>query len=50
MLRTAFHPKTDGQSEMTIQMLEDILRACVLALKGSWEQHLLLVEFAYNNN
>ena len=31
-------------------MLEDILRACALDLKGSWEEHLPLVEFAYNNN
>ena len=31
-------------------MLEDMLRACVLDHKGSWEEHLPLVEFAYNNN
>ena len=35
---------------MTIQVLEDMLRACVLDLKGSWEEHLPLVEFAYNNS
>ena len=35
--------------ERTIQILEDMLRACVLDLKGSWEEHLPLVEFAYNN-
>ena len=46
----AFHPQTDGQSERTIQELEDMLRACVLDQKGSWEEHLPLVEFAYNNN
>ena len=46
----AFHPQTDGQSERTIQILEDMLRACVLDLKGSWEKHLPLVEFAYNNS
>ena len=45
----AFHPQTDGQSERTIQILEDMLRACVLDLKGSWANHLCLVEFAYNN-
>ena len=49
-LSTAFHPQTNGQSERTIQILEDMLRACVLDLKGSWEEHLPLVEFAYNNN
>ena len=35
MMNTTFHPQTDGQSEMTIQVLEDMLRACVLDLKGS---------------
>ena len=48
-MSTVFHPQTDGQSERTIQILEDMLRECVLDLKGSWEEHLLLVEFAYNN-
>ena len=50
MMSTSFHPQTDGQSERTIQVLEDILRACVLDHKGSWEKHLPLVEFAYNNS
>ena len=50
MMSTAFHPQTDGQSERTIQILEDMLRACVLDLKGSWDEHLPLVEFAYNNS
>ncbi|GKV11337.1 hypothetical protein SLEP1_g22601 [Rubroshorea leprosula] len=47
---TAFHPQTDGQSEKTIQILEDKLRACVLDWKGSWDQHLSMAEFAYNNS
>ncbi|KAH0672805.1 hypothetical protein KY290_025037 [Solanum tuberosum] len=47
---TAFHPQTDGQAERTIQTLEDMLRACVLELKGSWDDHLPLIEFAYNNS
>ena len=49
-MSTAFHPQTDGQLERTIQVLEDMLRACVLDLKGSWEEHLPIVEFAYNNS
>ena len=50
ILSTAFHPYTDGQSERFIQVLEDMLRACVLYHKGSWEEHLPLVEFAYNKS
>ena len=49
-MSTAFHPQTDGQSKRTIQVLEDMLRACILDQKCSWEEHLLLVEFAYNNS
>ncbi|GJQ89497.1 ty3-gypsy retrotransposon protein [Tanacetum coccineum] len=49
-MSTAYHPQTDGQSERTIQTLEDMLRACVLDFEGSWDVHLLLVEFSYNNN
>ena len=47
---TAFHPQTDGQSERTIQTLEDMLRACVMEFKGSWDNYLALIEFAYNNS
>ena len=50
MMSTAFHPQTDGQSERTIQVLEDMLRACVLDHKGNWEEQLSFVEFAYNNS
>ena len=50
MMSTAFHPQIDDQSERTIQVLENMLRACVLDLKGSWEEYLPLVEFAYNNS
>jgi hypothetical protein len=49
-LHVDFHPQTDGQSEQTIQTLEDILRTYVLSWKGSWEDHLALTEFAYNNS
>ncbi|GJQ98670.1 putative reverse transcriptase domain-containing protein [Tanacetum coccineum] len=46
---TAYHPLTDGQSERTIQTLEDMLRACVINFGGSWDTHLPLAEFSYNN-
>ena len=42
--------KIDGQSERTIQTLEDMLRAYVLDFEGSWDQHLSLIEFVYNNS
>jgi len=47
---SAYHPQTDGQSERTIQILEDMLRLCVLDFKGNWIQFLPLIEFAYNNS
>lgn len=50
LLSTAYHPQTDGQSERTIQTLEDMLRACVLDFGGSWDKYLPLVEFSYNNS
>ncbi|GKE82217.1 putative reverse transcriptase domain-containing protein [Tanacetum coccineum] len=49
-MSTAYHPQTDGQSERTIQTLEDMFRACVLDFRGSWDVHLPLVEFSYNNS
>ncbi|KAJ0752560.1 putative nucleotidyltransferase, Ribonuclease H [Helianthus annuus] len=49
-MSTAYHPQTDGQSERTIQTLEDMLRACVIDFGNGWEKHLPLVEFSYNNS
>ena len=49
-LSTAYHPQTDGQSKRTIQTLEDMLRSCVIDFGGSWDSHLPLEEFAYNNS
>ncbi|GJS60556.1 putative reverse transcriptase domain-containing protein [Tanacetum coccineum] len=46
----AYHLQTDGQSERTIQTLEDMLRACVIDFGKGWDRHLPLVEFSYNNN
>ncbi|GJY58712.1 ribonuclease H-like domain-containing protein, partial [Tanacetum coccineum] len=46
----AYHPETDGQSERTIQILEDMLRACVIDFGKGWERHLPLVKFSYNNS
>jgi len=45
-----FHPQMDGQMERVNQVLEDMLRACIIDFQGSWEDHLPLVEFAYNNS
>ncbi|KAD3640187.1 hypothetical protein E3N88_29410 [Mikania micrantha] len=39
-----------GQTERTIQTLEDMLRACVIDFGGNWDDHLPLVEFSYNNS
>ncbi|KAL0544273.1 hypothetical protein IC582_019386 [Cucumis melo] len=47
---TAFHPQTDGQTERLNQVLENMLRACALEFPGSWDSHLHLMEFAYNNS
>ncbi|GKC30505.1 putative reverse transcriptase domain-containing protein [Tanacetum coccineum] len=49
-LSTAYHPQIDGQSERTIQTLEDMLRACVIEFGNGWDRHLPLVEFSYNNS
>ncbi|KAL4282270.1 hypothetical protein GQ457_03G027210 [Hibiscus cannabinus] len=49
-LSTAFHPQSDGQSERVIQILEDMLRACVIDFHRSWEKSIPLIEFAYNNS
>ncbi|XP_057520821.1 uncharacterized protein LOC130801077 [Amaranthus tricolor] len=49
-MSTAFHPATDGQTEWTIQTLEDMLRACVLDFGGSWDDNLDMIKFSYNNS
>ncbi|GKF39385.1 putative reverse transcriptase domain-containing protein [Tanacetum coccineum] len=43
-----YHSQTDGQSERTIQTLENMLRACVIEFGKGWVNHLPLVEFSYN--
>ncbi|GKE72420.1 putative reverse transcriptase domain-containing protein [Tanacetum coccineum] len=47
-MSTTYHPETDGQSERTIQTLEDMLRACVIDFGSDWDKHLPLDEFSYN--
>ncbi|GJX09494.1 putative reverse transcriptase domain, ribonuclease H-like domain, aspartic peptidase domain protein [Tanacetum coccineum] len=49
-MSTAYHPQTNGQSERTIQRLEDMLRACVIDFGSSWDRHLPLVKFSHNNS
>ncbi|GJZ17257.1 putative reverse transcriptase domain-containing protein [Tanacetum coccineum] len=49
-MSTAYRPQTDGQSERIIQTLEDMLSACVIDFRSSWDRHLPLVEFSYNNS
>nr|GEW32882.1 putative reverse transcriptase domain-containing protein [Tanacetum cinerariifolium] len=49
-MSTVYHPQTDVQSERTIQTLEDMLHACVIDFKSSWDRHFPLVEFSYNNS
>ncbi|GJS11912.1 putative reverse transcriptase domain-containing protein [Tanacetum coccineum] len=49
-ISTAYHPQTDGQSERTIQTLEDMLRACVIDFGNGWVRYFPLVEFSYNNS
>ena len=48
-MSTAFHPQSDGQSERTIQTLEEMLRACVIEFQDTWDKYVALIEFAYNN-
>jgi transposase InsO family protein len=45
-----YHVQTDGQTERTNQVLEDMLRACALKHGGSWDKCLPYAEFSYNNN
>nr|GFC37439.1 putative reverse transcriptase domain-containing protein [Tanacetum cinerariifolium] len=49
-MSTAYHPETDGQSERTIQTLEDMLRACAIDFGKGWVNHLPLIKFSYNNS
>lgn len=46
---TSFHFHTNDQSNIVIQVLEDMFRSCVNEFEGSWERHLPLIEFVYNN-
>jgi transposase InsO family protein len=47
---SAYHPQTDGQTERVNQILEDMLRACVIHYGKDWDKCLSLAEFSYNNS
>jgi hypothetical protein len=47
---SAYHPQTSGQTERVNQILEDMLRACVLEFPHKWDDYLPLAEFSYNNS
>jgi transposase InsO family protein len=47
---SAYHPQTDGQTERVNQILEDMLRACIIHYGTNWDKCLTLAEFSYNNN
>ena len=47
---STYHPQTSGQTERVNQILEDLLGACVISSKGSWEKWLTLAEFSHNNS
>jgi hypothetical protein len=47
---TAYHPQTGGQTKRTNQIPEDMLHACALDFGGSWDEHLPLAKFSYNNS
>ena len=47
---SAYHPQTDGQTERVNQVLEDMLRACVIHYDENWDKCLALAEFSYNNS
>jgi hypothetical protein len=47
---SAYHPQTNSQTERVNQILEDMLRACVLNYLDKWDKCLSLAEFSYNNN
>jgi len=46
----AYHSQTDGQTERVNQVLEDMLRACVISFPEKWDKCLTLAEFSYNNS
>nr|GFA23985.1 putative reverse transcriptase domain-containing protein [Tanacetum cinerariifolium]GFA25712.1 putative reverse transcriptase domain-containing protein [Tanacetum cinerariifolium] len=49
-MSTAYHPQAEGQSERTIQTLEDMMRTCVIDFRKGWDRHLPFMEFSHNNS
>ena len=49
-LNSTFYPQIDGQTERVNQVMEDMLHTCIIDFESTWETHLPLIEFAYNNS
>jgi hypothetical protein len=47
---SAYHPQTDGQTERVNQILEGMLRACIIHYGTSWDKCLALAEFSYQSS
>ena len=47
---TAYHSQSDGQTERVNQIVQDMLRSCILEFKGAWDEYMPLAEFAYNKS
>jgi hypothetical protein len=46
----AYHPQIDGQTKRVNEVLEDMLRACVISFPKKWDECLKLAKFSYNNS
>jgi hypothetical protein len=46
---TTYHPESNGQTERTNRVIEDMLRMYLMDQPLKWEDYIHLVEFSYNN-